>query len=491
MTMLNPSIKHFHFSGRLAYMIGVGLLGVLAGLTLLINPLMTLIAIFLLIGTICIFVKPELGLHLLAILIPLQFYISSDLTIAKLVINLLLLVLIIKGMHGGDFVFINSPVNIFILLFLLARIFSLLNAPDIAHSIAEVQDMIGFILIYFVVLYTVNSKRQLKRLTITLLSVSALISLFGIYQINLGADGVTSFMSSQWGYISNGRWIYRILEHETYPWAFNRAGFVRVVGTFFNPDYYASYLGYCIPLVMGVLTFPGLKTKEKVCLWSLLALLLINLAFTFSRGGWITLVVVTTFFVMMIARKDMLISILKKSALVGAIILCLPVLLNKLNLGGQIFSRLFTVPTQIFSDPRWKVWALFLTKIKEHPFLGHGYSGFFFIPEFSSLEKAHAHSVYVQLAFIMGSIGLIIFLCFLMIYFKTVRDLYLNTEDQKMKSIVLGLLCCLVWTCFHNSIDYNFFHLKNGMMFWFYCGLAMSAHQLHHNQVRRLNHGNE
>jgi O-antigen ligase len=352
----------------------------------------------------------------------------------------------------------------------------MINSPDLEASVAEIQDLIGFISTYFVVLYLVKDERQIVRLLKVMLIVSGMVALFGIFQIFQGASWITSFMASGWGNFLNASWMDTVLETKNYYWG-DGTTTTRIVGTFFNPDYYAAYLGYGISLVLGLIACRDVARREKFFLWIVFIITLINLIFTYSRGGWLSFGVVVLFFIFMLFRERKL-RFFKFSMLSGIGLLLFIIFIKLINFGGDIAERVQTFPGRAQSDPRWIIWGVFLEKIKEHPFLGHGYSGTFEVPGFPWLHEVHAHSLYLQVVFIMGIVGLGCLLLLLTVYFRTVWNLYHRSAEGVMKSVLLGILGCIVWFIVHNGVDYCFFHLKNGMMFWSVLGLAMAVYRI-------------
>jgi len=298
-------------------------------------------------------------------------------------------------------------------------------------------------------------------------------------------------MTSGWGKLFNGGWIQTVLQNEQYYWQY-AGGSARIVGTFVNPDYYAAYLGYTIPLTLGLLNCRSNSRKEKIFLYFLMFILVINLLFTYSRGGWLSFGVVILFFISIFRRESKVAENLVKWIFPAGIFACLLFGLKKMfvSSGGYILERIISIPTSFLENQRWTIWEFFLDKIIEFPLIGHGFDGRFQIPALPNLNYTHSHSVFVQLTFIMGTIGLSIFLLLLVNYFVTTWNLYHHHENKEIKSILLGIMGCWVWFFIHSSVDYSFFHLKNGMMFWFVLGLSMAIYHLQKNSFKRLTNEN-
>jgi len=169
------------------------ILGGIAGILIYLKPSLALVAVAGGIVFAGILSKPGFGLHLFAVLIPLQIYLTSgsstSFTAAKIMMNLLLLMIFIRAVKDKNFHFINAPVNIFVFLFLIVRIISVINSPNINQSLSEIQDIIGFIIVYFVALYSIRNYRDIKSLVMTILVTSGAIGLLGIFQLFGGGCG--------------------------------------------------------------------------------------------------------------------------------------------------------------------------------------------------------------------------------------------------------------------------------------------------------------
>jgi len=413
---------------------------------------------------------------LFIIIIPFQIYlptgIAAEFTLAKFLSYILFFWIIFRfSIERKEIKLI--PLDIFLILWLIIRFISFTQSPDLKISFEEIKSLFFFFAVYLTTIYAIDANIDIKFHIRNWLYISFVIAVFGIYQIFKGTSGIISFRGLNLMHLFNGSYIDYIMNYETQRWMIG-SGFTRIVGTFWDPNYYCQYLGFCLPIAMSM-TIHSTTVKERFIYGLGTVLLIINVIFTFSKSGWICLALMTIILTIFYTRKLYFIkTILIESLLVLPIFLFLVYYLYS---GYSIFDLpLKAFRTGFQEDPRIQLWLAFWEQIWEHPIVGHGYyAANVYLPHFYK-PFLHAHNVYLQLAFSIGFIGLAVFLVILILFFRMAYFLYKDSHQQFEKGLALGLIGCFFWFIIGNATQDSLFMLKNGMSFWFILGITASLY---------------
>lgn len=177
----------------------------------------------------------------------------------------------------------------------------------------------------------------------------------------------------------------------------------RAGGTFYTPDHYAAFLEIGLALIAAHLVILKRAWTRKVFLIYLAGCLLFAIAFSRSRGGWITLLCLIPFLVLLVVRGRFLNS---RSALVGVILLAAAVFLlyRQHGLVSERLRDLFA-----HGEPtRFKLYTSALQMAKEHPVFGVGPQLFqVHFPRYHYLaeEPEFVHSEVLQVLADQGVVG--------------------------------------------------------------------------------------
>lgn len=358
------------------------------------------------------------------------------------------------------------------LALLLAMLISTTTTLGLSLSIKELVKWLEVLIILFLGLQYIRTRRQVWLLLIMILFAMITQALFG-YAQSFFALGPTSFV---------------------------RDASLRVYGTFDQPNPYAGYLnmGLCIALA---LTLFADAWKTRILSGITAAMLVIAVYLTQSKGGWLAL-----------GAAAVLITVLglpRLRAWFGALSI-LALCLLAAYLGGLLPDSLFTPLlkkaglTQIsFTIPRHynyanserlAHWLAGFRMFLDHPLLGVGIGNYetayaHYAPGLFVLPLGHAHNYYINIAAEAGILGLLALLFFLFAIFvagsrsyraisqrlaqvkalrarpqagMTTREadasrkqLILLTNDR---ALAIGLLAALLSVCAHNFVDDLYVH---------------------------------
>ncbi len=128
------------------------------------------------------------------------------------------------------------------------------------------------------------------------------------------------------------------------------------------------------------------------------------------------------------------------------------------------------VPPGLEHDLRPKIWETAWGKLREAPWLGHGFGREVLAPTFAPLtpkgvnhpEIRHAHNTFLDISLEVGVIGLAVFLALLIALARRYAALLRDAELAPLGSIGLALIAGFV---VKNLTD-DFLYRQNGLVFW-------------------------
>ena len=301
----------------------------------------------------------------------------------------------------GLFAFI-SAVSVF---FSSARSFEL-----IYHYFAFVG---VYMLTYLLIGQNIRTREQVKKVVMALSFSALLVVLWGYFQYIFGID------------TADMKWV----DPEKFPELKNR-----VFSTLENPNVLAGYLDVFICLALGVLAKVTGRTQKFIILIAI-AMLSICLAMTYSRGAYLSIVIV---FIVYGIIQDW--RILALFLLVSA----------GLFLSDSSFVHRLTSILELTDSSqglRVGIWVSTIAMIADHPFIGIGWGAFKDVyPNYDYYLKDtdvliyHAHNIYLHYAAEIGIVGA---LTFFWIFFGTMimtLELGNNEKYQAIKESILDML---------------------------------------------------
>jgi len=299
----------------------------------------------------------------------------------------------------------------FLLGFLAVAALSLFLTERPLWGIRKFLFFLTLVPFYFLTIYFVT-KRMKARIIIQKVIVwsGVLIASIGFVQFTLqfiiGLDQTMAL----WRYISAlvlGKSLgAAVVVHNS--WLVNVADvdLFRVIAFFPDPHICAFFLGMIAPLAVGLY----LKTRNSFYIWSSLLIIAADLL-TFSRGGYVGLIVGFSVFVVAYHRQLQLWHKILFGIFVS--IFCLMMVIP----GNPIQDRLtssFDV-TEGSNVERLENWAQARDIIAQYPLLGVGLGGYIshIDPRADYRTPIYAHNLYLDIMAETGIIGLLLWLSFL------------------------------------------------------------------------------
>lgn len=247
-------------------------------------------------------------------------------------------------------------------------------------------------------------------------------------------------------------------------------GEARAKGTFFNPNFFATYevavLSIALALLSGV-PRSEMKRWQSVFLWSIVAITLCAFMVAQSRGALLALVTAVIFIGCYRFGKIALL-ILIVSLVVGAVI------------PNPLKQRMVSVAAQDpYAFSRVDIWKNSVERIADRP-LGIGlgmykYSSFQYrFPIESSIVRyvkraESAHNEYLQMAVELGVGGLAIFLFGIGIWGREVKVALRSELEPWERGLVTGLTGAVLGILAHSMVD-SVFHEPALVILLIVCG---------------------
>jgi O-antigen ligase len=240
----------------------------------------------------------------------------------------------------------------------------------------------------------------------------------------------------------------------------------RVVGTFYNSNFYAEYLLLVLGVVIAFVFTE--KLVGRVIAGALGLVMLGAFLLTYTRGSWLGLAIGLLVFIVIVDVRYLAVA-----AILGAGALLVP----------GVLARLRQSQTNAGSaDFRFGIWQIAGEAIRRHPFFGYGPGNFLDAyrevvmtrPDlFQGYLGFGAHDSYFELAAEIGALGG--FLFFVVTAMYATRGLFIATRDgvdRETKFLALGLSVGLVGFVANTFTSNTFQHPQSGLFFWILSGVV-------------------
>ena len=254
-------------------------------------------------------------------------------------------------------------------------------------------------------------------------------------------------------------------------------GEARAKGTFFNPNFLATYEVVVLSIVLGILS--GIPRSEiqrwqRICLWGIVAIMFCAFIVAQSRGSLLALVIAVTFIGCYRFGKI-------------ALLILIVILVAGVVIPNPLKQRMLDVATQDpYAFSRIDIWENSLERVVDRPVgIGLGmykYTSFQYrFPIESNIVRygkraESAHNEYLQMAVELGVGGLAIFLLGIGVWGREVKvALYSELEPWK-RGLVTGLTGAVLGILAHGAVD-SVFHEPALVILLIVCGGLVLALQ--------------
>ena len=330
--------------------------------------------------------------------------------------------LFIKQIEERDWSFANNPISKMILVWIIYNLLQVAN-PSAESRLAwvyTVRTFAGIMTLYFLLIYTIDSKAFIKRLIKLWLFLALLGAIWGYYQEYFG------LLPFELAWATNPPERYALL------W---QAGKFRKFSFFSDPLVYGFLLSFTGLLCFVLMGGPFSK-KTKWMLGIMGAFMMNGMLFSGTRAAFILPPAGLIFYSLITFKKKVLIG--------TGIFLFLGVVIINIPTSNANIVRLQSAfnPTNDASyQVRVKNQLFIKPFIQKHP-LGGGLGsvgewGKKFSP-WSPLANFPPDSGYIRIAVEEGSLGLLIYVTFLfVVFYSGIKD-YFRIRDPELKTYALG-----------------------------------------------------
>ncbi|MDY6856656.1 MAG: O-antigen ligase family protein [Thermodesulfobacteriota bacterium] len=334
----------------------------------------------------------------------------------------------------------------------------------------ELIKILTYIGIFFLVITTIKTRQQIKRIVIMIIITGFLLSLFGIFQY----------------FTWNGKiYWFNELTHGGTPF-----------GPYVNKNHFAGYMVMVIPLAIGFLISPSRidnfefgrsryyltdfesQISRNILLVFMVIIMIAALFLTLSRGG------IMSFLLSMVFLTSLSLSS-RRSKKKGTLFLIIIFTFSSLFLIwlgiDPIIDRLSTLKnTDKIGHQRLSVYRDTTQIIGDFPLLGTGLGTFKDIyPSYRTTESTltfnHAHNDYLEILSDTGLLGGILIIGALLVILVIITKRLANRRNPFVVSITLGGITGIVAMLFHSIADFNMHIPANATMFCIILALTLTV----------------
>ncbi len=334
---------------------------------------------------------------------------------------------------------VNRYVIIYAALYVVATVFSVTLSGSLYVGLLTAV----FVMCVFVVENAVKTKKQLRTLIIALVAVGVLVSLYGFYQYIFGT-GVTDSWTDE-----------SMFEDIS----------VRVYSTLQNPNVLSEYLLLIIPLNAACMfTAKNLKGRlASICAFGIMCMCMLM---TFSRAGWLGLLVAAAVFLVMIDRRYIFLGIFG----IALIFLAAP---------DMIISRFASIGDMADGSTSYRVsiWIGTLKMLKDYWIcgIGPGTDAFNLIyPSYSynAATAQHSHNLFLQITSDAGIGALIVFILIIIVILRTLCSAISKQKDRTGRIFQISAIASIAGFMVQSMAEYSFYNYRVMFLFWAYIGLS-------------------
>jgi O-antigen ligase len=453
---------------------GYGLAAVALGggvgyvVTLLDNPFVAVVVLLgMLIGLISL-INVEVGV---LVLIAISFVRLSDVlvqdhglpSIAKPFVALMLVGIALR------WIFHRHPprgwlrVSLLVGLYGLMVFLSLIYATDYETTFNALTDFLKDGIIAVIIVVLLQREEMFRGAIYALLGAGIFLGTLSVYQNLTG-----TFSNTYWGFATAG--LMNIVgETSSY----------RISGPYGSPNVFSQIMVVMVPLALERLVNERSQVFRFIALWALVVTSL-TVIFTYSRSGFISLVVVVLLF--MFWRRTQVRTWLIFALLAVGLLNFLPEDYGaRVGTLTDLISNQTTASTEVSFRGRTSETMIGWQMFMDHPVLGVGTKNYpVFYQEYSRklgidprLEDRSPHSLYLEIAAEQGLVGIIIFSILIFSLFRGLfrsRKIFEKLGKSQMKNMAMAVTIGISGYL----ISAIFIHGSYPRPFWVLVGIALA-----------------
>lgn len=321
-----------------------------------------------------------------------------------------------------------------------------------------------FLVIFASALTFVNTPKRLSKIVYTLIIFAGLMAFYGILQDLAKAEAIYGLRPVIYG---------------------------NLFASYVNKHHFAALMEMTIALTLGLLFMQATK-KDKLLLLIIAVLLMgIAIVMTGSRGGFLSLVGILFFLVLLtviygdkkhseeksfLSRKNLIV--------VGSSFLLVLVLFGITVWLGAGADAVRSVGLEgsnpnDFTNGRLHFWTVTLDIIRNNPIIGSGLDSYgISFPQYDSwngqFRLEHAHNDYLQTLSDSGIIGFGLLIMFIVLLFKQGLNVIRTSNDRFRRGVAMGALAGCFGVLIHSLFDFPLRTNSNSLFFLVLAAIAVN-----------------
>jgi putative inorganic carbon (hco3(-)) transporter len=393
-----------------------------------------------------------------------------------------------------------KPIAAAFLLFFIIAVISLTQAASLAPAAMELARYLSYVVLFLIVVKVRFTREQYTHFA----------KVFGLSVLIIGVYGIVQYI---FGISLNTAGLYALKEAKG-----------RVDSTLVNPNYYASFLNFVIPILLLLAVVYFKDKKAQLLMFALYGIYVINLVLTYTRAAWVAMIGGFVLMVLLIP-KDFIKNAVRPHILLSFIVL-LTVVYFMPDVQSRTYSALYAMEKILIRNlpghvtgadhshgedggfftqepeeekaedeattsravvSRVTLWKTGWVMMKENPILGVGIGNYLvrykdYVTKYPELYIGHdqysVHNSYLKVGSETGFIGLAAFLAVYIIYYVYLLQLYFSTANRLSKVVVIGLIAGSATFMVQNLSNNLIFIPQLNTIFWLVSGLAIAfVHQ--------------
>ena len=364
---------------------------------------------------------------------------------AQMAIAVALVAWLARMLICGRIGFVRTPLDLPILAYLITQVISVVFSPFKAHSLLALKEE-WLLLVFFLITNNVEEEDKAKKLFAILISVSAVVGFYSIWQHYTGMD------------------LYRHRMLEPRGDVFLSLGFF---------DHHLTFGGYYMLVFLLAFVFlisSALPTMLRVSTLVASAVLGFSLVFSYARSAWLGAVAGGLSCGLLKGGKFILFLTL------GLVVLCLLVYLVEPTSWERI--KEIDLSKDQPGSTRIRLWQTSINMIRDKPIWGIGLGNFSRLFDRYKVEgtydtTCHPHNDYLNVAVNTGLLGLLAYLSIWAVFlYSTVRSLRENTGSRLARSVQMGAVAAIVAFLFAGLLQCYYTDAEVNMLVMFILGLT-------------------
>ena len=442
------------------------LVGALLGsLSYFVSPLYMILGACALIFAALVYRSPRTGVIISVFAAPLLAFLPSPSIILALLVLYTFLCTCIKIFLGKLSVKLEIS-DMFVAIFMVVMLMAGIVSAGGVSSLRSAAIYVCFMMIYFMIVWLVNTKGMLERIMAALVISGTLTSLYGLYQKFTGNMEIGTMDKDAFSGIEG-----------------------RVTATFENSNMLGVFIIMVFPFALSYL-FRAEKALSRIAALISCAGMGLCLIYTWSRGAWIGLIIACLLFVLL--YNHYVLPILMPTALLGITLLWGKIGGSGLltNLIGR-FSSIVTM-SDTSSVYRLGIWRGALKVAERYWFTGIGIGEAAFRSVYiryaeSGIETAvHSHNLFLQIFIETGAVGFAVFLVAIILCIKSGLELIKKStgDTHAEKAVCVAAVSGLVAALVQGMTDNIWFNYRIFFMFWVTLAILSAASRMGRNRIR-------